>query len=348
MLKEIRAIQWSGDKLHLIDQTLLPTRHEVLALDDWRQVVSAIKDMRVRGAPALGMTAAYALAMAAREVHCETRHEFLERLGEAAKTIVEARPTAVNMAWAVKRLMALAESEEDFHQVPRCLISQAEELQREDEEANRTLGRYGAELMPSDGGVLTHCNTGALATAGYGTALGVIRAAWEAGKRFHVFNTETRPWLQGARLTSWELDQMQIPNTLIVDSAAGMMMARGEIRCVVLGADRIAANGDVANKVGTYTLAVLAHENSVPFYVAAPTSTIDLDTPSGDEIVIEERPSEEVVSFAGMRTAPPNVGVFNPAFDVTPHRYISAIITERGVLREPYGQTLQKAVCGDG
>jgi len=348
MLKEIKAIQWSGDKLHLIDQTLLPTRCEVLALEDWREVVSAIKDMRVRGAPALGVTAAYALGMAAREIRAETRQEFMARLGEAAKVIVEARPTAVNMAWAVKWLMALAESEEDFSHVPRCLISQAEELQRKDEKANRALGQYGADLMPSDGGVLTHCNTGALATAGYGTALGVIRAAWEAGKRFHVFNTETRPWLQGARLTSWELDQMEIPSTLIVDSAVGMLMARGEIRCVVLGADRIAANGDVANKIGTYTLAVLAHENGVPFYVAAPTSTVDLDTPSGDEIVIEERSSEEVVSFAGVRTAPENVGVSNPAFDVTPHRYVSAIITEKGVLRNPYGPALQKEVYGDG
>ena len=347
-MKEIKAIEWLGDKLHLIDQTLLPTWYEVLALDDWRQVVSAIKDMRVRGAPALGVTAAYALAMAAREIRSETRREFLARLGEAARAIVEARPTAVNMAWAVKRLMVLAEAQEDFRQVPQCLLAGAEELQREDEKANRALGQYGAGLMPTDGGVLTHCNTGALATAGYGTALGVIRAAWEAGKRFLVFNTETRPWLQGARLTSWELDQMEIPNTLIVDSAAGMLMARGEIRCVVLGADRIAANGDVANKVGTYTLAVLAHENGVPFYVATPTSTIDLDTPSGDEIVIEERSSEEVVSFAGVRTAPQNVGVFNPAFDVTPHRYISAIITERGVLRDPYGTALQKAVYGDG
>jgi methylthioribose-1-phosphate isomerase len=201
--------------------------------------------------------------------------------------------------------------------------------------------------MPLEGGVLTHCNTGALATAGYGTALGVIRAAWEQGKRFHVYNTETRPWLQGARLTSWELGQLGIPGTLLVDSAAGLLMRQGKVACVVLGADRIAANGDTANKVGTYMLAVLAHENGIPFYVAAPASTVDMGTPSGDAVAIEERPSQEVTGFGGARTAPDGVHVINPAFDVTPHRYITAIITDKGVVRPPYLTTLRRVVNSD-
>lgn len=348
MSKEIKAIWWTGDKLHLIDQTLLPGRRSVLELDGWERVVSAIGEMRVRGAPALGIAAAYALAMAAGEIQALSRREFLARLWQAADTIVRARPTAVNVAWAVKRLMALAESLEDHRQVPRRLREEAEKLQRDDEEANRMIGRYGADLMPSEGGILTHCNTGALATAGYGTALGVIRAAWEAGKRFHVYNTETRPFLQGARLTSWELEQMGIPSTLVVDSAAGFLMNRGKVRCAVVGADRIAANGDTANKIGTYSLAVLAHENGIPFYVAAPVSSVDLDTPSGGEIAIEERPPEEVTTFAGVLVAPRGMQVENLAFDVTPHRYIAAIVTEKGVVRPPYKSALRRLVGGDG
>ena len=222
----------------------------------------------------------------------------------------------------------------------RELLREAQTLHQEDIAANRAMGRHGAELLPSDGGVLTHCNAGALATGGYGTAIGVIRSAWEQGKRFHVFCTETRPWLQGARLTAWELVQLGIPSALVVDSAAGSLMGRGEVHAVVVGADRIVANGDVANKIGTYSLAVLAKEHGIPFYVAAPTSTVDLAIASGGDVIVEERPVEEVTSWAGIPTAAPGIGVRNPAFDITPSKYVSAIITEHGVVRAPYAEGL--------
>jgi methylthioribose-1-phosphate isomerase len=271
----------------------------------------------------------------------------MKKLGTIGDAITAARPTAVNMGWAVERLLGKAESTKNTEKIPDRLLEEAKRIQQEDEGANRRMGKYGAELLPDEGGVLTHCNTGALATGGYGTALGVIRAAWESGKRFRVFNTETRPWLQGARLTSWELQRLEIPNTLLVDSAAGLLMRRGMIRCVVLGADRIAANGDVANKIGTYMLAVLAHENDVPFYVAAPISTVDLNTPSGDAIPIEERLPREVTSFGDVVVAPEGVQAVNPAFDITLHRYITAIITERGVVRPPYISALREVVQQD-
>ena len=348
LLTRIKAIEWSEGKLRLLDQTRLPAEQVILELTRCEQVVAAIGEMRVRGAPALGVTAAYALAMAAQETEAHSRDDYMARLCQAADAIVAARPTAVNVGWAVKGLLALAGRQEKPCQVPRLLLSEAQRLQRRDGEANRALGAFGARLMPEDGGVLTHCNTGALATAGYGTALGIIRAAWEQGKRFKVFHTETRPFLQGARLTAWELQQLGIPATLVVDSAAGFLMGRGEIGCVVLGADRIAANGDTANKIGTYTLAVLAHENGIPFYVAAPTSTVDLSVASGEDIPIEERPAEEVTAIAGVPTAPHGVNVWNPAFDVTPHRYVSAIITEKGIVRPPYALELRRVVQSDG
>ena len=226
-------------------------------------------------------------------------------------------------------------------------MAEAQEIQREDEAINRRMGEYGRELMPDGGSVLTHCNTGALATSAFGTALGVIRAGWESGKRFEVLNTETRPWLQGARLTSWEFQKLGIPAKLLVDSAAGMLMRQGRIGCVITGADRIAANGDTANKIGTYSLAVLAKENGIPFYVAAPTSTVDLSLPDGDGIEIEERAPEEVTRYGGVATAPEGVAALNPAFDVTPHRYVSAIITERGIASPPFTESLMLAVNGE-
>jgi methylthioribose-1-phosphate isomerase len=243
-------------------------------------------------------------------------------------------------------MLEAARSEPDVASIRAKLILEAQRIQKEDEEINRQIGAHGGELLPDGEAVLTHCNAGALATAGYGTALGVIRGAWEAGKRFHVFATETRPFLQGARLTAWELVQLGIPATLIVDSSAGLLMRHGEVSCAVVGADRIAANGDVANKIGTYSLAVLAKENDIPFYVAAPISTIDMSIESGDDIPIEERGPEEVTRFAGIQIAPDGIGVRNPAFDVTPHRYVTAIITERGVLKEPYTDSLATAVSG--
>ena len=345
-MTEVQAIEWAGEKLRLLDQTKLPVETTVFEADRYQDVIRAVKEMRVRGAPALGVVAAYGVAMAARDIPRGERSSFLTRLKAAGREIESARPTAVNMTWAVRRLLDLAEAEPDAAAVPGRLLDEARTMQEEDEEVNRRIGRFGSEILPDAGAVLTHCNTGALATAGYGTALGVIRAAWEAGKRFHVFHTETRPFLQGARLTAWELVHLGIPSTLIVDSSAGVLLSQGEVSCVVVGADRIAANGDVANKVGTYTLAVLSRENGVPFYVAAPTSTVDLSLSSGGDIPIEERRAEEVTSFGGVRTAPEGIGVWNPSFDVTPHKYVGGIITEVGILTEPYTESLARSVTG--
>ena len=343
---EIEPIRWSGETLMLLDQTRLPLEQVIIKIDRYQGAVDAISNMQVRGAPAIGVTAAYAMALAARHIEngSEDRDGFFSQLRQAAREIELARPTAVNLAWAVQRQLSLAETLVPSEDIAPRLLEEAKRIHQEDIAINRKMGGYGQELLSDSGAVLTHCNTGALATAGFGTALGVIRAGWEAGKRFQVFNTETRPWLQGARLTSWEFQQLGIPSTLLVDSAAGLLMSQGKISCVITGADRIAANGDTANKVGTYTLAVLAKENGVPFYVAAPTSTIDTSLPSGDEIQIEERPSNEVSEFRGSPTAPPGVEAINPAFDVTPNRYVSAIVTESGVVRPPYLEGLMSAV----
>ncbi|MDP3063643.1 MAG: S-methyl-5-thioribose-1-phosphate isomerase [Chloroflexota bacterium] len=340
------AIEWADGRLCLLDQTRLPSECVTLALDDYRQVARAIVEMRVRGAPALGVAAAYAVAMAARAIEASNREGYLAALERAAGEVVAARPTAVNMAWAARQLLAIARAEQDWRAIPERLLAEAQAIQRRDVEANRSIGRHGAALIPDGATVLTHCNTGALATAGYGTALGVIRAAWEQGKRIKVIADETRPFLQGARLTAWELAQLGIPTTLIVDSAAGALMRRGEVTCAIVGADRIVANGDTANKIGTYSVAVLARENHVPFYVAAPTSTVDLSIESGDGIPIEERRSDEVTRFAGVQTAPEGVAVRNPSFDVTPARYISAIITEHGVALKPYRASLRRLARG--
>ena len=342
-MNEIRPILWDDGTLKLLDQTRLPAEEVVVEINDYRGAVAAIRDMQVRGAPAIGVTAAYAVVMAASELATSDRDTFLSDLREAGTVINAARPTAVNLQWAVRRMQEVAESEPDMAQMNTRLLAEARVIQVEDEEINRRMGDNGKELMPEGGAVLTHCNTGALATSAFGTALGVIRAGWESGRRFQVFNTETRPFLQGARLTSWEFKQLGIPATLIVDSAAGIMMQRGQISCVITGADRIAANGDTANKIGTYSLAVLARENGIPFYVAAPTSTVDLSLDSGEEIEIEQRAGSEVTHFQGTPTAPLGVEALNPAFDVTPHRYITAIVTENGVARPPFVESLKLA-----
>jgi methylthioribose-1-phosphate isomerase len=342
-LAEIRPIQWDDGVLKLLDQTRLPLEQITIEIRDYRAAAGAIRDMQVRGAPAIGVTAAYAVAMAARELRAAGRDEFMAQLKTAGAQIEAARPTAVNLHWAVQRMMRVAGSVPDPGDIADSLLAEARRIQEEDEAINRRLGDWGKDLIPDGGSVLTHCNAGALATAAFGTAVGVIRAGWEAGRRFQVFNTETRPFLQGARLTAWEFQQLGIPATLIVDSAAGMLMREGRIGCVITGADRIAANGDTANKIGTYTLAVLARENGIPFYVAAPISTIDLDLASGDEIQIEERASAEVTHFQGKPTAPVGVMAMNPAFDVTPHRYVQAIVTENGVCRSPFLESLKLA-----
>lgn len=342
-MAEIRPILWDDGVLKLIDQTRLPLEQITIEIRDYRAATDAIRDMQVRGAPAIGVTAAYAVAMAASEVRATGHADFMARLKEAAVQIEAARPTAVNLHWAVQRMLQVADSVTDLNQMADTLLAEAKRVQEEDEAINRRMGDLGKDLIPDGGSVLTHCNAGALATAAFGTAVGVIRASWEAGHRFNVFNTETRPFLQGARLTAWEFQQLGIPSTLIVDSAAGMLMREGRIGCVITGADRIAANGDTANKIGTYSLAVLAKENGIPFYVAAPMSTVDLSLASGDEIQIEERASAEVTHFQGQPTAPVGVEALNPAFDVTPQRYIEAIVTENGVCRSPYLESLKLA-----
>ena len=342
--KEIVPLEWAGDALRILDQTRLPHQQLFIEARDWGTVVHAIKSMQVRGAPAIGIAGAYAVALAATEIEADDLNSFLARLADTAEEIAHARPTAVNLRWAVQRMLAVANEGSAIDLVRQRLIDEALRIHREDVEANRRIGALGAELLPREGSVLTHCNAGALATGGYGTALGVIRAAWEQGMRLHVYATETRPVLQGARLTAWELVQMGIPTELIVDSAAGSVMAAGSVGCVVVGADRIAANGDVANKIGTYSLSILAREHSVPFYVAAPISTLDISLASGEDIPIEQRSGDEILSWAQVPTAPEGVGVHNPAFDVTPNRYVTAIITERGVARPPYGESLRRLV----
>jgi len=331
-------IEWLPDgSVRLIDQTRLPREEAYVETSDYRDLARAIREMQVRGAPLIGITAAYALALAARQAAASEKAALMARLREAATELRATRPTASNLVWALDRMLRLAEGATD---IPATLEAEARRIHEEDIAACRRIGAYGAALLPAGVSLLTHCNTGSLATGGYGTALGVVRAAWEQGKLEHVYITETRPLLQGARLTAWELQRDGIPFTLIVDGAAGQLLRRGLAAAVVVGADRIAANGDVANKVGTYALAALARESAVPFYVAAPASTIDPGTPGGDQIPIEERAAEEVTSLAGVPTAPEGVAAANPAFDLTPAQYVTAIITENGVVRPPYEQSL--------
>ncbi len=338
----VNSIEWTGEMVLLLDQTRLPSEEVVLEINDYRAMIEAIKSLRIRGAPALGIAAAYGSVLAARTLADERdRDTFLKRLDTSIDEIVESRPTAVNMEWAAARMRRAVPPHADIPGILESLEREAELILSEDVETNRTMGAHGAALLPDHGAVLTHCNAGALATAGYGTALGVLRAGRERGKDIRVFATETRPLLQGARLTTWELARDGFDPTLITDSMVGYFLKAGDIDCVILGADRIAMNGDVANKIGTYTIAVLAKENGVPFYVAAPTSTVDPALPSGKEIPIEHRAPEEVTRFRSERTAPAGVRAANPAFDVTPHRYVSAIVTEKGVATPPYTESLK-------
>jgi len=340
----IRPITWSDGRLRLLDQTRLPNEEVWLDVTDYLQVAEAIRTLSVRGAPAIGVAAAYGLALAAQASRALDRDELLVELRAAAAELGATRPTAVNLTWALSRALAAAEAASDAGTVSRAVLEEAQRIEREDVAANQALGRLGAGFVRDGATVLTHCNAGSLATAGYGTALGVVRAAVEAGRRVRVIATETRPLLQGARLTAWELARDGIDCTLIVDGAAGALMRRGAIDLVITGADRIAANGDTANKIGTYTLAVLAKEHRLPFYIAAPTSTIDLSLLGGDDIPIEERAADEVTQSRGRRVAAEGVRVANPAFDVTPHALIEAIVTERGVARAPYVESLRALV----
>jgi len=332
-------IQWHRDHLSLLDQRLLPEREVFVRCEDAAQTADAIRDMVVRGAPAIGVSAAYGLALAARRAP--------EGLDEAAALLRAARPTAVNLFWAIDRMMALA-AQTPATERAEALAAEAERIDAEDQAMCRAIGAFGAELLGQKICVLTHCNAGGLATAGYGTALGVIRAAVESGREVRVLADETRPYLQGARLTAYELHQDGIDVTVIPDVAAGHLISKGGVDAIVVGADRIAANGDAANKIGTYTLSVLAKTHGVPFYVAAPTSTVDLETPTGEGIPIEERGADEVVSLGGRRLVPEGVPALNPAFDVTPAALITAIITEQGVIRAPFAEGLAAAVRAAG
>ena len=341
---QIRTVEWSDEGVVLVDQTKLPTEEVYVTCRTYDEVAKAIKDMIVRGAPAIGVTAAMGIALGVRDAKVGTLAELRQVFGGICRTMGETRPTAVNLFWAIRRMQRKFEelSNMPIAVVKQEMVLEAKRIHLEDVAANQAMGRNGAVLMPSEGGVLTHCNAGALATAGYGTALGVIRAAVEAGKKIRVFADETRPFLQGARLTAWELVKDGIDTTVISDNMAGAMMAQGKIKAVVVGADRIAANGDVANKIGTYTVAVLAKEHGIPFYVAAPWSTIDLETPEGSKIPIEQRNGREVTHIGDRQLTPDGVRIENPAFDVTPARYVSAIITERGVAQSPYDESLRK------
>jgi methylthioribose-1-phosphate isomerase len=337
----------AGPALVLIDQTRLPRESVLVRCHNAAEVAHAIRAMQVRGAPAIGVAAAYGLALTALGQTTDDRAAFEAALEDAARLLGATRPTAVNLRWAIDRVLTRARGTAETSGVATAstdVLALADEMANEDVAVNRRIGANGLELVANGANVLTHCNAGALATVDYGTALGVVRAAHEAGRDIHVYVDETRPFLQGARLTAWELQQLGVPMTLITDSMAGHFMSRGSVDLVVVGADRIAANGDVANKIGTYSVAVLARENGVPFYVAAPISTIDLSLVSGAEIPIEERASREVTELAGMPIAPDGIQAAHPAFDVTPARLVTAIITERGVLRPPYSESLAAAV----
>ena len=337
----LTAIEWlQGGRVRLIDQTRLPHEESYLETSDYHDLAQAIRQMKVRGAPLIGITAAYALALASRQAVAAGEEAFLSRLREAATELRATRPTAVNLTWALERMLRVAEGAATARDAIEAMEREARRIHEEDVAANRRIGANGSALLRPGASILTHCNTGSLATGGYGTALGVARSAWKQGSLERVYVTETRPLLQGARLTAWELQRDGIPFTLVVDSAAGSLLRRGLVQAVVVGADRIAVNGDVANKIGTYTLSVLAKQNDAPFYVAAPTSTIDLNTPSGDEIPVEERAPDEVTTLAGAATAAAGATVANPAFDVTPAEYVTAIITENGVAHPPYQASL--------
>jgi methylthioribose-1-phosphate isomerase len=340
----IRTIEWTQEGVQMIDQRKLPTVEEYPVFKTYGEVADAIRVMVVRGAPAIGVAAAMGVALGVRDSKAATIPELREEFKHITETLASTRPTAVNLFWAIERMKRvfkeIATDAADKHAVADKLINEALTIQKEDIESNKRMGNFGQELLPNSGTILTHCNAGALATAGYGTALGVIRAAVENGKRLRVLADETRPFLQGARLTAWELWKDDIDVRVISDNMAGSFMRQGLIDAVIVGADRIAANGDVANKIGTYPVAVLAKQHQIPFYVAAPVSTLDLKIPDGSHIPIEQRDPTEVTHIGGVRVVPEGVSVFNPAFDVTPHEFVTAIITDRGVAQAPYTESL--------
>jgi methylthioribose-1-phosphate isomerase len=340
----VKTLDWKKGKLLLLDQTKLPRVKIYVSCTTAQDVAQAIKKMIVRGAPAIGVAAAFGFALGAKQIKSSKPSIFQREMKKLAQELLEARPTAVNLRWAIDRQQkVLAQNiSQGIEAVQIALVKEAQKILQEDVATNREIGRQGQILIPDNSNILTHCNAGALATAGYGTALGVIRAAQAAGKRIHVFIDETRPFLQGARLTAWELKQDGLPCTLIADNMAGDLMQRGKIQLTIVGADRIAANGDVANKIGTYSLACLCHLHRLPFYVAAPLSSIDLSTPTGNEIPVEQRPAEELIYLDGQPLAPRGINVYNPAFDITPQKFVHALITEKGIIRRPLAKNLRK------
>ncbi len=347
----IPTLTWTPEGVRFLDQTKLPLEETYVLAGTYEDVAEIIVTMVVRGAPAIGVSAAYGVALGALKAKAQTTEEFAAEFEKICARLAGTRPTAVNLFWAIDRMKRLftklLAADTPLDQIQEKILAEAHAMYEEDIAACKAMGACGGELLPQEGGVLTHCNAGALATCGYGTALGVIRAAVEQGKQIHVYADETRPFLQGARLTAWELMADGIPTTVICDNMAASLMRAGKIKAVVVGADRIAANGDVANKIGTYNVAILAREHGIPFYVAAPWSTIDLATATGEAIPIEERPQREVTHHAGTQLTPHGVGICNPAFDVTPAKYVTAIVTERGVLRAPYNQSLAAMAAGE-
>ncbi|MCX7816077.1 MAG: S-methyl-5-thioribose-1-phosphate isomerase [Syntrophales bacterium] len=340
---EIHPITWRKNKIIILDQRSLPTRIRYKRCSDHREVCTAIKEMTIRGAPAIGVAAALGVALGAMHIKVYSHEEFLKKVESIIDEFANTRPTARNLFWALDRMRHTLREKlltAGIPELKKILIKEALHILEEDIAVNIKIGSYGRSLIKNGDRILTHCNAGALATAGYGTALGIIRAAHEEGKKIHVYVDETRPVLQGARLTAWELSKEGIPHTLITDSMAGFIMKQGKVHMVITGADRIAANGDTANKIGTYSLAVLARHHSIPLYIAAPTSTIDLTIPDGSSIPIEERDPKEVTSFYGRRCAPKKTKAYNPAFDITPAELISAIITEKGIITPPYSEKL--------
>ncbi|HUN56006.1 MAG TPA: S-methyl-5-thioribose-1-phosphate isomerase [Smithella sp.] len=345
----IKTIVWKNNTVVLIDQNALPLTERYVTCKSYKEVISCIKDLTVRGAPAIGVAAAMGAALGALRLPSESREKFRRDFFTICDEIAKARPTARNLFWALARMKERFNRTKKTNQSDQVteLIHEAKRIFAEDIEINRHLGKYGSLLLADGENILTHCNAGALATAGYGTALGVIRAASKQGKKLHVYADETRPVLQGARLTTWELKKEKIPCTLITDNMAGFLMRQGKIDKIIVGADRIAANGDTANKIGTYSLAVLARAHRIPFYVAAPLSTIDVSLKTGDAIPIEERKSEEVTQFKGVPCAPNGTKVYNPAFDVTPSRFITGIVTEMGILKKPYRISIARLHKGE-
>lgn len=344
--KMIKTVEWTSEGVRMLDQRKLPTEETYLMLRSYEEVAEAIKKMVVRGAPAIGVSAAMGLALGASQSVGMSVSDLEDDFAYMSQVMAKTRPTAVNLFWAIERMRARLEREKSIttnvKEIKAALIDEAKRIFNEDIEANRAIGRFGAELVKDGATVLTHCNAGALATAGdYGTALGVVRGARDAGKRVAVIADETRPFLQGLRLTAWELAKDEIPVTVITDNMAGHVMKSGKVDMVVVGADRIAANGDAANKIGTYMVAVLANRHNIPFYVAAPLTTLDLSLPSGDQIPIEERDGKEITHIAGSQLGPDGLQVENPAFDVTPNELIAAIITDKGVARPPYVESLK-------